>query len=90
MAPLTPYVRWPPLCIPHACLHHKFGFLIYCFAGGREDTQAKLAKVDAELAELDKVHELTEKRSSRRSDALLFCGLVILFTQFVGFIWLTW
>lgn len=58
--------------------------------GGKESAEEKLAKVEAELAELDKVHDAVEVRSKRATDIFLTCGLAILVTQFIAFIYLTW
>ncbi len=59
-------------------------------AGGKEDAQAKLERVERELSELDKLHDLMERRSSRRANILLSAGLFVLCFQFAAFIYLTW
>lgn len=59
-------------------------------AGGREDAESKLARVEAELAELDKVHDSVARRSKRLTNVLLVGGFMVLFTQWAAFCYLTW
>jgi hypothetical protein len=47
-------------------------------------------QVEQELAEMDNLHAQLERRGRRMADSLLFLGLVVLVTQFVAFIYLTW
>jgi hypothetical protein len=47
-------------------------------------------QVEAELADLDKVHDSLEISSRRVANVFLTGGLFILTSQFLLFIWLTW
>ncbi|KAG2454450.1 hypothetical protein HYH02_001469 [Chlamydomonas schloesseri] len=58
--------------------------------GGKEDASAKLAKIEEELTDLDKIHEQVDKQAHNVTTRLLTVGYVILFVQLVAFIYLTW
>ncbi len=58
--------------------------------GGREDARQKLAKVEEELRHLEKVHDTADEAAHRVTRRLLVGGGLVLFTQLVAFIYLTW
>jgi hypothetical protein len=58
--------------------------------GAREETEARLAAVDAELLHLEAVHQKAELQSERITSLIMTGGAVVLFTQLVAFIYLTW
>eukprot|EP00798_Chlamydomonas_sp_ICE-L_P030694 gene30694-35721_t len=54
------------------------------------DTEAKLAKIDEELAEINSHMRTASSRAEVLTNVMLGTGFIILFTQFIGFIYLTW
>ena len=58
--------------------------------GAREETEARLAAVDSELSHLEQLHQKAEVQSERLTHLIMAGGAVVLFTQLVAFIYLTW
>ena len=58
--------------------------------GGKEDAQRKLALIEEELTDLDVIHTKAERSARRKARVILTSGFVVLFTQMVAFIYLTW
>ncbi|KAG2482395.1 hypothetical protein HYH03_018673 [Edaphochlamys debaryana] len=58
--------------------------------GGKEDAAQKLAKIEEELTDLEVVHKEVDKQAHRTTTRLLTAGYIVLFTQLVAFVYLTW
>ena len=72
------------------CEHILPALPLQVLPGGKEDAQRKLALSEGELADLDVVHTKAERSARRKARVILATGFLILFTQTVAFIYLTW
>ena len=58
--------------------------------GGVDDATKKLTKIEEELTEMEAMHKEATKSANRVTNTLLTIGCIVLFTQFISFIYLTW